>query len=190
MKTLRILLGILALFPAVLLGEHIFIQPEDYYQEDSVKQLIFMVLGIPILILNLWAWIHPEVINMNVESEKSEERVIRGRLRRGGHYFSLFLALLASHFGGAEVSSHKAKSADMPAPSQVMSNSERIQAGIRKASSNIIDLWNEWMDLRRRIEDQDAAADAAALYKVDSQDAEISRVPKTDQDPERNSDKG
>jgi hypothetical protein len=61
MKIFRIVLGILAIIPMVLLVNHIFFQA-DYYREDSIQQLVFMVLGVPILILNLWAWIQPEII--------------------------------------------------------------------------------------------------------------------------------
>jgi hypothetical protein len=55
-------LGILALIPLALLVDQILFQVDYPYREDSIKQIIFMILGIPILILNLWAWMYPEII--------------------------------------------------------------------------------------------------------------------------------
>jgi hypothetical protein len=62
MKTFRIVLGILAVIPLALLADKFFLHPIEY-DEDSLKMLIFVVLGIPILIFNLWAWIYPEIID-------------------------------------------------------------------------------------------------------------------------------
>ena len=61
MRVLRILLCILAIIPFGLLVDQILFQ-NDFYQEDSLKQMAFMILGIPILILNIWAWMYPEIV--------------------------------------------------------------------------------------------------------------------------------
>ena len=71
MKTFRIVLGILAIIPLVLLVDHIFIQTNDY-EEASLKELAYMILGIPILILNLWAWIYPEIIEIYFLGKKDQ----------------------------------------------------------------------------------------------------------------------
>ena len=63
MKTFRIVLGILSIIPVTLLVDHIFIQP-NYYVEASLKEMAYMILGIPILILNLWAWTYPHIIEV------------------------------------------------------------------------------------------------------------------------------
>ncbi|MBK9927385.1 MAG: hypothetical protein IPP66_19115 [Anaerolineales bacterium] len=55
MKTLRIVLGILALIPLALLTDTLLFHPVEY-DEDSLRTLAFMAFGIPILILNGWAW--------------------------------------------------------------------------------------------------------------------------------------
>ena len=59
MKTLRIVLGILAAFPLALLADKLIFPPTEY-GEDTFKTFDFLILGIPILILNYWAWFSPE----------------------------------------------------------------------------------------------------------------------------------
>jgi hypothetical protein len=58
MKTFRVVSGILAILPFALLVQQILAQP-GHYGEDSLQQMAFVVLGVPILILNLWAWMYP-----------------------------------------------------------------------------------------------------------------------------------
>ena len=55
MKTFRIVLGILAIIPFALLADLIFFHPTNY-DEDSLQTLVYLVIGVPILILNIWAW--------------------------------------------------------------------------------------------------------------------------------------
>ena len=64
MKTFRIVFGILALIPLALLMDLLFLRPENY-GEGSIGELVFLVVGIPILIFNMWAWIHPELLKAN-----------------------------------------------------------------------------------------------------------------------------
>jgi hypothetical protein len=71
MKTFRIMLGILAIIPLFLLVDQIVFQA-DYYRDDSLKQIAFLVLGIPILILNLWAWGYPSIIEAYFFDNQSE----------------------------------------------------------------------------------------------------------------------
>jgi len=71
MKTFRIVLGILAIIPLALLADHIFIHP-DYYGEDSLQQKVYMILGVPILTFNLWAWIFPEIIEFYFFGKKGK----------------------------------------------------------------------------------------------------------------------
>ena len=63
MKTFRIVLGILAVIPLALLMDAIFIYPitDD---PNSLRELIFLVFGVPIIILNYWAWAYPRIIEL------------------------------------------------------------------------------------------------------------------------------
>ncbi len=67
MKTFRIVLGVLALIPLALLADKILFHAAEY-DEDSLRTLAFLVLGIPILILNLWAWVYP------ISNKKDEDK--------------------------------------------------------------------------------------------------------------------
>jgi len=53
--------GILAIIPLNLLINHIFFQP-FYYGEDSLSEMAFMTVGVPILIFNLWVLGAPKTI--------------------------------------------------------------------------------------------------------------------------------
>lgn len=76
MKTFRIVIGILTIIPLSLLADKLIFHPTEY-DEDSIRTLVFMALGVPILILNLWAWINPEIIDgiflVNNQNQKREE---------------------------------------------------------------------------------------------------------------------
>jgi len=61
MKILRIVLGILTVIPLALLIDKLFFRPE-LYCDNCLGTYVFMILGVPILIFNMWAWIHPEII--------------------------------------------------------------------------------------------------------------------------------
>lgn len=61
MKTFRNVLGVLAIIPLALLMDNIFMHPNNY-AEDSLYLMAYQVLGIPILILNYWARVDPNII--------------------------------------------------------------------------------------------------------------------------------
>ena len=61
MKTFRIVLGILAIIPLALLADTFLFHITEQVR-DSLEILIYLVLGIPVLILNIWAWGYPEII--------------------------------------------------------------------------------------------------------------------------------
>jgi hypothetical protein len=61
MKTFRIVIGILAVSPLALLADQLIFHPTEY-DELSIRTLAFVVLGVPILILNYWAWFDHEII--------------------------------------------------------------------------------------------------------------------------------
>jgi hypothetical protein len=46
-----------------LLADKIFFRPTDY-DENSLRALAYLVLGVPILILNFWAWGAPQMIDL------------------------------------------------------------------------------------------------------------------------------
>jgi hypothetical protein len=62
MKTFRIIVGISAIFPLALLADKIFLN--SYYIEASLGEMLYLTVGIPILILNFWAWSYPEIIEV------------------------------------------------------------------------------------------------------------------------------
>jgi hypothetical protein len=60
-RNLRITLGILAIIPiGLLVYDLVFLRTRP--GEDSIQEFAFMVFGIPILVLNYWAWYYPEMI--------------------------------------------------------------------------------------------------------------------------------
>lgn len=60
MKAFRIVLGILAIVPIFLIVDTVS-KPANY-GEVTLGELAYLILGTPIMILNLWAWIEPEII--------------------------------------------------------------------------------------------------------------------------------
>ena len=60
MKTFRIVVGILAIFPLALLVDKIFLN--SYYVEASLGELLYLAVGVSILTLNFWAWEYPEIL--------------------------------------------------------------------------------------------------------------------------------
>jgi|SoiMetStandDraft_2_1073263.scaffolds.fasta_scaffold54692_4 hypothetical protein len=60
MKAFRVVLGILAIIPIWLLVDSV--SKPATYGEVTVSELAYVILGSPIMILNLWAWIDPEII--------------------------------------------------------------------------------------------------------------------------------
>ena len=63
MKTFRIVLGILAIIPVALLTDKLLFHLTEY-DEDSLRTLAYLAFGVPILILNYWAWFVPEIIEV------------------------------------------------------------------------------------------------------------------------------
>lgn len=61
MKTFRIVVGVLALLPLSLLLDNLFFHPQ-FYEEGSLGEMMYLLIGVPILTLNFWAWSYPELI--------------------------------------------------------------------------------------------------------------------------------
>jgi len=61
MKTIRIVLGILAIIPLALLADKMLFHITEY-DEDPLKTLTYLICGVPILFFNVWAWVYPEII--------------------------------------------------------------------------------------------------------------------------------
>ena len=60
-KNIRIILAILAIIPIILLLQPLIFDG-DVYTDDSLQELVFLILGVPILVFNFWAWSYPEII--------------------------------------------------------------------------------------------------------------------------------
>mgnify|MGYP003436152053 FL=1 len=63
MKIFRIVVGVLAIIPVTMLVDSIFVHPANY-ESGTLGELLYPVIGVPILILNMWAWVHPEIIEL------------------------------------------------------------------------------------------------------------------------------
>jgi hypothetical protein len=61
MKTFRIVVSALALIPLALLIEILFFYPE-LNCDACIETYAFIAFGVPILTLNFWAWVYPEII--------------------------------------------------------------------------------------------------------------------------------
>jgi hypothetical protein len=44
----------------------------NVYGEDSIQEMLFLILGVPILVFNFWAWSHPEIIEFFLWGDKGE----------------------------------------------------------------------------------------------------------------------
>ena len=71
-KNIRIVLAILAIIPIVLLIQHL-ISDGDIYSEDSIQEMLFLILGVPILVFNFWVWAHPELIEFFLWGNKDDQ---------------------------------------------------------------------------------------------------------------------
>jgi hypothetical protein len=60
MKTFRIILGILAIIPISLIIASI-VDPK-LIMHNPTFEWIFILVGIPVAVLNLWAWDAPQII--------------------------------------------------------------------------------------------------------------------------------
>ena len=72
MKTIRMVLGILAIIPIALLADKIFFRPVTY-DEHSLRTWVYYAIGVPILIFNLWIWMFPEIIEPYFFGRKDED---------------------------------------------------------------------------------------------------------------------
>ena len=61
MKIFRIVVGVLAIIPVAMLVDSLFLHSENY-GPSTMGELLYPVFGVPILIFNMWAWVHPEII--------------------------------------------------------------------------------------------------------------------------------
>lgn len=71
-KTVRIILATLAVLPIILLVQHL-IFGGDVYSEDSIQEMAFIILGVPILVFNFWAWSYPEIIEFFLWVDKGDQ---------------------------------------------------------------------------------------------------------------------
>lgn len=71
-KNVRIILAVLAIIPIILLFQHL-ISDGDVYSEDSIQEMLFLILGVPILVFNFWAWFHPELIEFFLWGNQGEQ---------------------------------------------------------------------------------------------------------------------
>ena len=55
-----------------LIVDAIFLHPANYGQ-NSLGKLAYLVFGVPILILNLWAWGYPPIIELYIFGKKEED---------------------------------------------------------------------------------------------------------------------
>ena len=60
-KIIRIVLAVLAIIPIFILAWYFFLVG-DSVGGDSIEEMVFTIIGIPILIFNFWAWYYPELI--------------------------------------------------------------------------------------------------------------------------------
>ena len=54
------ILGTVAILPLSMIVDSLF-HPADY-GPGTLGELLYAIFGVPILIFNMWAWIHPEMI--------------------------------------------------------------------------------------------------------------------------------
>lgn len=63
MKTFRTAAAIFAVIPLLLVAYISMFLPSTR-DLDSWGELIYMLFGVPMLIVNLWAWMYPEIIEV------------------------------------------------------------------------------------------------------------------------------
>lgn len=72
MKAFRIVVGVLAIVPVAMIVDAVFLHPYNY-GPGSLGELAYPVFGMPILILNMWAWARPEIIEFYFFGKKDGE---------------------------------------------------------------------------------------------------------------------
>jgi hypothetical protein len=60
MEALRIVLALLAIIPIAILIDAA-LHPTSL-AEGTLSEMLYLIFGVPILIINIWAWVHPEII--------------------------------------------------------------------------------------------------------------------------------
>jgi hypothetical protein len=63
MKTFRVAAGIFAVIPLVLVAYITLFLPSAR-ERNSWGELAYMLFGVPMLIVNLWAWMYSEIIKV------------------------------------------------------------------------------------------------------------------------------
>jgi len=71
-KTLRILLAVLAVIPVALLVYNLIFLRTDY-GGDSIEEMAYLIFGVPILVLNYWAWADPEINEALLWGDKKKQ---------------------------------------------------------------------------------------------------------------------
>jgi hypothetical protein len=71
-KTLRIVLAVLAIIPVALLVYNLIFLRTDY-GGNSIEELAYLIFGVPILVLNYWAWADPEIIEVLLWGDKKKQ---------------------------------------------------------------------------------------------------------------------
>ena len=70
-KNIRIILASMAIIPIVLLVYNLIFLRTDY-GGDSIGEMAFLIFGVPILVLNFWAWVYPEIIEFFLWGDKKD----------------------------------------------------------------------------------------------------------------------
>jgi|GEM_PF-3517202 len=91
MKTLRTILGISAMIPLVMIAKSL-LHPANY-SEGSLGELLFLLIGVPILTLNYWTWTYPEIIEFYFFGKE----ILQNKLKIGGLPWTLRDFLGRSH---------------------------------------------------------------------------------------------
>ena len=71
-RNIRIVLAVMAIIPIALLVYNL-IFPQTDYGGDSIGEMAYLIFGVPILILNFWAWAHPEIIELFLWGDKRDQ---------------------------------------------------------------------------------------------------------------------
>ena len=84
MKTFRIVACIIAMIPLVLVAYITWFLPLTK-ELNAWGELIYMVFGVPALIVNLWAWMYPGIIEvyflgkLDAHKHPLQQRKVTGR---------------------------------------------------------------------------------------------------------------
>ena len=71
-RNIRIVLAVMAIIPIALLVYNLIFLRTDYGR-DSIWEMAYLVFGVPILILNFWAWSYPEMIEFFLWGDKGDQ---------------------------------------------------------------------------------------------------------------------